>query len=337
MHLTDYCQWLIISQKNYTCTNFADHKKDLSHDKVNRFLRDAKCTPRMIWEKAKEDVITSENGYILFDDTVVDKNSSFKMELVRMQYSGNAHGTIKGIGVVTCVYVNPELNKYWIIDMRIFAPEEDGKTKLDHLSEMLSHTLEHKKLPFKTVLMDSWYAVKWVILEIEKMGKKYYCPLKKNRLVDDTGTPEGGKKKYKQIADLEWSEENLQRGKEIHINKFPKDHTVQLFQVQVSTNRTEYIITNDDTHPTTDDTRSECAIRWKIEQLHREAKQLTGLEKCQCRKSRIQRNHILSSWLVWLQIRKVASEMKLTMYQLKNSLLDNYLLSELKNPSIVFA
>ena len=48
---------------------------------------------------------------------------------------------------------------------------------------------------------------------------------------------------------------------------------MQLFQVQVSTNRTEYIITNDTPHPTTDDTRNECAIRWKIEQLHCEAKQ----------------------------------------------------------------
>ena len=26
-----------------------------------------------------------------------------------------------------------------------------------------------------------------------------------------------------------------------------------------------------------------CVWRWKIEQFHREAKQLTGLEKCQCR------------------------------------------------------
>ena len=43
----------------------------------------------------------------MFDDTVLDKDSSFKIELVRKQYSGNAHGLIKGIGVVNCVYVNP--------------------------------------------------------------------------------------------------------------------------------------------------------------------------------------------------------------------------------------
>jgi hypothetical protein len=48
----------------------------------------------------------------------------------------------------------------------------------------------------------------------------------------------------------------------------------------------------------TDDTRRVCAIRWKIEQLHREAKQVTGLERCQCRTARIQRNQIASALLV---------------------------------------
>ena len=52
----------------------------------------------------------SKNGYILFDDTVLDKRHSDAIEEVIMQYSGNAGRVIKGIGVVTCVYVNPEIN-----------------------------------------------------------------------------------------------------------------------------------------------------------------------------------------------------------------------------------
>ena len=35
-----------------------------------------------------------------------------------------------------------------------------------------------------------------------------------------------------------------------------------------------------------------CGMRWKIEQFHRELKQTTGIEKNQCRKARIQCNHI---------------------------------------------
>ena len=44
-----------------------------------------------------------DEGYLVFDDTVIDKDFSQRIELVRRQYSGNAPGLIKGIGVVTCV------------------------------------------------------------------------------------------------------------------------------------------------------------------------------------------------------------------------------------------
>lgn len=333
MQTRDYCQYLLVSQKNYTCTNFADHHDSFSHDKINRYLNKVKLSPRMIWEKAEGDVVEHKDAYLLFDDTVVDKNFSHQIELVRKQYSGNAHGIIKGIGVVTCVYVNPELNRYWIIDMRIFAPEQDGKDKNSHVKDMLLHTIHSKKLPFRTVLMDSWYATKELILELEKQQKIYYCPLKKNRKVDDSN----GESPYKQIADLDWTQEEEKTGKCIKIHKFPKYHKVQLFRVTISSNRTEYIITNDLTCATTDDARNACAIRWKIEQLHREGKQLTGIEHCQCRKTRIQRNHILCSWLTWLELAKQAYDKGVSLYKLKNSLLHDYLSSQLRNPSLVFA
>src|SRR5438552_13890909 len=60
-------------------------------------------------------------------------------ELVRRQWSGNAHAVIKGIGVVNCVYVNPETDQFWIIDYRLYDPDGDSKTKLDHMREMLTN------------------------------------------------------------------------------------------------------------------------------------------------------------------------------------------------------
>jgi predicted transcriptional regulator len=33
-------------------------------------------------------------------------------------------------------------------------------------------------------------------------------------------------------------------------------------------------------------------LRWQVEEPHRGIKQLTGSEKCQCRKARSQRNHL---------------------------------------------
>ena len=331
----DYCQYLLSSPINYTLTNFADHSENLSHDKINRYLKSEKLSPRLVWEHVKNDVITSDDGYVLFDDTVIDKNHSFSIENARYQYSGNAHDVIKGIGVVTCIYVNPDLNKFWIIDYRIFDPDIDGKSKIDHLTQMLKNVIYQKNLNFPTVLFDAWYATMPIILMCEDLGKKYYCPLRKNRLVDDSS----GEKQYQQIVNLDWSDGDLKEGKVIKIKKFPKNHKVKLFRVTISTNRTEHIITNDMSQNSTDNTRKECAIRWKIEEFHREIKQLTGIEKCQCRKNRIQRNHIACSMLVWVKLKQVANKTSKTVYQIKHGLLRDYWVQQLKSPvgELIFA
>src|SRR5262245_1490633 len=135
----DYCQFLLVRQTNYTLTYFAEHSEQFSHDAVKRYLEGDKITARLVWENVKGQLVTSPNGYLAFDDTMLDKNSSFKIELVRRQYSGNVHGIIKGIGVVICVYINPDTDQFWIIDYRIFDPDGDGKSKLEHVREMLDN------------------------------------------------------------------------------------------------------------------------------------------------------------------------------------------------------
>ena len=59
-----------------------------------------------------------------------------------------------GIGVVSLVYYNPEIDRFWVIDYRIFSPEQDGMTKIDHLMNMLNNAVYSKKIPCKTVLFD---------------------------------------------------------------------------------------------------------------------------------------------------------------------------------------
>ncbi|MYB65774.1 hypothetical protein F4X73_13875 [Candidatus Poribacteria bacterium] len=49
---------------------------------------------------------------------------------------------------------------------------------------------------------------------------------------------------------------------------------------------TEYIATNYLSQSVLDATHQECRVRWKIEQLHREIRQGTGIGKYQCRKLR---------------------------------------------------
>lgn len=329
----DYCQFLLSSQINYTLTHFADHAQKWSHDTVNRYLRGEKIPPRLVWEHVREEVVPSEEGYLVFDDTVLDKRYAHKMELVRRQWSGNAKGVISGIGVVTCVYVNPELDRFWIIDYRIYAPEQDGKSKLDHVGEMFTNAAYQKPLPFRTVLMDTWYATMQIMKQIERAGKLYYCPVKRNRLTDDSG----GETPHKRVEHLSWSADEERCGKLVHVKKFPKGHRVRLFRLVLSTERTDYVITNDVAQDSADATQEACGVRWKIEQFHREAKQLTGIESCQCRSARIQRNHIGCAMLVWVRLKAVAHEHRRSMYALKHGLLSDYLIQQLRDPSISMA
>jgi hypothetical protein len=326
----DYCQYLLSSQVNYTLTNLAEHLESFSHDTINRYLKGEKLTPRLLFEQVEPMLERDPQACLIFDDTVLEKSFGPQIEVTRKQWSGNDKSVIRGIGVVSCVYVNPTTERFWLIDYRIFDPDRDGKTKLDHVREMLG-SVEHRGVPFETVLMDSWYATKELVLLIEGMGKTYYCPLRSNRRVDDSG----GERPYQRVDGLDWSEEELRKGKLIKIKGFPKEHKVKLFRVVVHSRRTEWIVTNE---PLPRDSAHEAqkarGLRWKIEEFHREAKQSTGIERCQCRKGRIQRNHIACALLVWSRLKHLAYQSGRTIYRIKHGLLRDYLVQQLKNPSV---
>lgn len=295
-------------------------------------MKNEKLTPPLVWEKARATLVQTEDGYIIFDDTVADKSHSHDIEGVRRQYSGNVGGIVKGIGIVTCLYYNAAVDRFWVIDYRIFDPDRDGKTKLDHVSEMLD-SIDGRQISFRTVLMDSWYATTALMTRLIKAEKFFYCPIKKNRQVDETG----GAQPYRAVETLAWAADEEQTGKTVKLRGFAGATRLKLFRVVVSTNRTEYIVTNDLTQSETDAAQKESGRRWKIEQFHREAKQTTGLERCQCRLNRSQPNHIAAAMLVWLSVKELADRTKKTVYQLKQGLLSDYLIQQMRNPIIAFS
>lgn len=62
----DYCQYLLVSQINYTITNYADHTQEqLSHDAINRYLRDDRLTSRLVWENVRSQIAPSAHGYLV--------------------------------------------------------------------------------------------------------------------------------------------------------------------------------------------------------------------------------------------------------------------------------
>jgi hypothetical protein len=107
----NYCQYLLGSQINYTLTNLANHLEVISHDKINRYLKNEKLTPSLLWDNVKELIEREENAYLIFDDTVIDKRHSEEIELTRWQYSGNEHKESEAVPGC-CLYRQNGLYRY---------------------------------------------------------------------------------------------------------------------------------------------------------------------------------------------------------------------------------
>ena len=88
----DYCQYLFSIHFNYTLTYFADHTAQFSHDAINRYLAGDRITPRAVWKNVKSKRVQTQKGFLIFDDTVIDKRTGHTIETARPQYSGNAGG-----------------------------------------------------------------------------------------------------------------------------------------------------------------------------------------------------------------------------------------------------
>jgi hypothetical protein len=331
----DYCQFLLVSQVNYTMTYFASQSERWSHDAVKRYLMSETLSGREVWEHTQGLIETSEQGYVVIDDFVLDKDYSQDIELVRHLYSGKEKSQINGIGIVTCLYVNPETQRYWLIDYRIYDPERDGKSKIVHAKEILDTVVKHKQLEFSYVAFDAWYAAMDLLKLVEGYGKIYYCSIKGDRKIcEQTSFVQGEEAQYHRADELLWSSTEETSGKLVHLHKFPKGHTVKLFRLVLSDKRTDYLITNEITQSSTQAAQEAFRPRWFVEQLHREVQQVTGIDQCQARLARIQRNHIACAFLVWTRLSFLAQQFHTSIYALKQNLLDDYMKQQLRSPGL---
>jgi len=329
-----YTEYLIATTGNYTYTNLADHltgDAHVSHDCVTDFLRHHKLTPRRLWTVVAPKLQDGPDSYLILDDSVQNKQYSKKIALVKLQYSGAEHGLVRGIGVLNLVHSNGQDHGYYPIDYRIYDPTGDGKTKNAHFREMLIRAISEKRLQASTILFDSWYASVDNLKLIHRLGRVFVTTLKSNRKVSlskETG--------YVHLEQVEWTPERLLHGVLVKLKDLP--FSVRLFKLVATNGDIEWVITNrpDDPHRpiSADVVQRECDIRWQIEQMHREVKQLVGTEKCQCRQARSQRNHLACCYLAWVAILQRAQEQGTTMYKAVAALWDDYLIKELRNPTI---
>lgn len=325
-----YKQYLINTQVNYTC-DYMSEFSDMSGDAIERFLKKSKLKPSFIWEQVKEEIILSPKGSLIIDKTVLEHKNTTKIECAYKQWSGSSHSIVMGIGLINIIYYNPEVNRFWIIDCRVWDKRVDGKKETQLAFELLQLNTQRIGLNnFYSVLFDSFYASSKMLNYIGlDLKKTFYTNLTPTRNCRESLTEIG----YKQIQDLSWTDQDLIHGKLIYLKDVPKSMPVKLFSVASNERRIDNLCTNDIENSTdVYVTQEESSKRWKIEQFHREIKQVLGIAKCQCRKNRSQRNHIICSILSWIYLTKQAWKNTTTIYQIKKKQLDEYMLHVMKHP-----
>ena len=330
-----YINYLIVSSKNFTCTQFADISHAVVHDSITKFLRKTKQTPNTLFNAVKPFLEDDKNSFVIVDDSVQEKTYAKFIQMVKHQYSGNKHGLVKGINLVNLVHTNGKARDFFPIDYRIYSPDTDGKTKNEHFKEMFIRMVTDKQLKAKTLLFDTWYASVDNLKLINRHDWTFFTTLKSNRLVMDwTDTVnKQGKNEYVHLELLQWSLAELSYGKQIKIKGVA--FALKLFKIVAPNGGIEWVITNDlSAILSLEVVKEKVDFRWQIEEFHRSFKQLTGSESCQSRNERCQRNHLNCCYNAWLSMSIKAKAVGKTIYQIKNEQYIPFLKELVRNPCI---
>ena len=324
-----YIEYLLSTFGNYTCSHLAEIL-DCSHDAVSDALRGHSLKPRGFWDWVRPHcpLERRRRGVMILDDSVLDKNFSEKIENAYRQWSGNAHKVITGIGLVNWLHYDPVTDDYLPIDYRIWDRERDGKSKHDHAREMFAKALEREFCP-DWVLFDAWYASVALMKMVDRADLWFFTRVRCNRLVslvDQKGV-------YQRVDKLSWSQEEHDSGRLVWLRAFGWVRLFRIVRRQADgTERTEFHVTNHVQLDSLPMAKTILGYRWKIEQYHRELKQLTGIERCQARKQRSQRNHIHCALVAWLRLWERAKRLGITVYEAKRRLLFDYLRDRIRLP-----
>jgi hypothetical protein len=299
-----YSDFLIANQNRYSGVELSRVSPitDMAHDSVSHFLATANFTPSDLWNQVK-DLVEARSGYLVGDDTLLNKKYSRKNQLAKKQYSGCEHKLENGIALVNLLWTHGE--QFIPVDYRTYQKENDDKTKNDHFRDMLARAKQRSFSPLY-VLMDSWYSsVDNLKVIARKHGWQFICNLKSNRQVNIC------QGRYIAIADLDLAEKQVRK-------VWLKEYGFVLVCKTVDRDGdATYLATSDLTLANYDTFIAHWNYRWDIEEFHRGIKQTTGIEKCYSTLASSQKTHIFASFTAFIKLETLRLKEYVSWYEQK--------------------
>jgi len=299
----DYIHFLMSAHCSFSCCSASrcvEYGPDSPHhDSFNRLLHRQPQNTETLWKDVSP-LVSQKNGYLIVDDSTLDKPHSRAIELVSLHWSGNHHRMVPGINLVTLVWTDG--NVTYPVDFRIYSKELDGKTKNDHFADMLKIAKERGFSP-EFVLFDSWYSSMENLMLVKKMGWHFLTRLKKNRMVKTEET------KYCQIQEFPVPVGGINV-------RLKGVGSVRVFHRKNDGNGIQFWAT-DFLNMSEEERDKTSNIAFKIELYHRNLKQYCGVEACQARKARAQIGHILLAIRAVVRMEWIRVKQNISLYEQK--------------------
>jgi len=316
----DYVQFLLGSPLQFTCTEAARVQPARfdppAHDAFNRLLTRLEPDAEALWLEARPQV-RPDDGIPVPDDSTLDKPYARKMGLVTWHWSGNHHAVVKGINLLTLLWTDGD--RHIPCDYRIYDKAHDGFGKNDLFVRQLRQA-KRRGLSPKCVCFDSWYGGLDNLKEIRSLGWTWLGRLKSNRKV----RVDFGQARAIGAVDIPES------GRVIHL---PGYGPIRVFRVVDGNGDTDHWATGDlGMDALTRLKYADCT--WRIEEYHRGVKQFRGVEGCQARRAKAQRNHIGLSIRAFLRMECHCFTLGLSWFEAKLDVIRNAVRSYLANPSM---
>jgi putative transposase len=114
-----------------TCTEPArcipESRIQAALDAINRFLERQSSDTEALWQEAVPFIEKDTTGFLIIDDTTLDKPHAHNIQLVTYHWSGKHHSVVKGINLVNLLWT--EGTSIIPLDCRVYDRDHDGKTK----------------------------------------------------------------------------------------------------------------------------------------------------------------------------------------------------------------
>lgn len=302
----------------------------VSHDQVTRFLSGQARASADLWRTVKPLVrqVESEEGVMLFDDSIEEKPYTDENEIVCWHYDHTKGRTVKGINFLTAFYYSQGVGLP--IAFQLVAKTEpyidaksgkekrrSAKTKNEYYREMLQ-VCRQNQVPFRYVVNDSWYAAaKNMMFVKHELKRDFVMALKSNRKVA-LSVQDKAKGDYQAVSSLDLPEGTVQ---EVYLETvdFPLLLARQVFTNEDDSTGVLYLVTSDRTLDWSQLTTL-YQTRWKIEEYHRSLKQNASLNQSPTRTVTTQTNHFFAALCAYVKLEWLRTQTKLNHYALKTKL-----------------